>query len=229
MNSSDLKQRIMQKGAVVCGIASIDRFENAPKGFHPSDIFPETQSVMVFGLRFPVGTAQAKTTTPYTLVRNMLIHQADTISTQMTWELEQEGIAAVPIPAASPYDYWDADNRHGRGILSLKHAAVLAGLGIMGKNTLLLNEHYGNMLWLGAILLSVPLAPDPLCELELCPDGCRICLINCPQQALDGITISQKRCREIMGKTTEGGEYVITCNHCRIVCPYYQGKRNRFN
>jgi hypothetical protein len=29
--------------------------------------------------------------------------------------------------------------------LSLKHAAVLAGRGMMGKNTLLVNDRFGNM------------------------------------------------------------------------------------
>jgi hypothetical protein len=34
---------------------------------------------------------------------------------------------AVPIPSDGPYDYWDEKNLEGRGIISIKHAAILAG------------------------------------------------------------------------------------------------------
>lgn len=71
------------------------------------------------------------------------------------------GRFAVPLPADSPYEYWDAEQMEGRGLLSMKHAAVLAGLGTLGKSTLLLNEAYGNLLTLGAILTEFDLASDP--------------------------------------------------------------------
>ncbi|HNW50026.1 MAG TPA: hypothetical protein PKH79_03025 [Prolixibacteraceae bacterium] len=37
MNS--IKEVAYSLGADVCGIANVERFTNAPKGFHPSDIF----------------------------------------------------------------------------------------------------------------------------------------------------------------------------------------------
>jgi hypothetical protein len=36
-----IKEIVMRLGADVCGIAGIDRFSEAPKGFHPRDVFPE--------------------------------------------------------------------------------------------------------------------------------------------------------------------------------------------
>jgi len=50
----------------------------------------------------------------------------------------------------------------------LKHAAVRAGLGRMGKNTLLVNDRLGNMLWLGAILIDQELAEDALANYDAC-------------------------------------------------------------
>ena len=105
------------------------------------------------------------------------------------------------------------------GILSLKHAAVLAGLGKMGKNTLLVNERFGNMLWLGAVLVSAELEPDPLAGYEGCHQKCTICLDVCPQHALDGVTIDQKRCRTRSISSTDGGGWVLACNLCRKACP----------
>ena len=199
------------------------RFVNAPKGFHPCDICPDCKSVAVFASRFPLSTLQARTNAPYTLVRNKMVEKVDWISFNVSNELETEGIVSVPIPSADPYDYWDADRTHGRGIMSLKHAGVLAGLGVLGKNTLLMNDRFGNMIWLGAILVSVDLQPDPIASYEGCNSGCMLCIDSCPQHALDGITIDQKLCRERSISYNYGGGWVLSCNICRKICPYHNG------
>jgi epoxyqueuosine reductase len=223
INSGTIKKRVIQHGADICGIAPVDRFDGAPKGFHPSDIYPDCRSVVVFAARFPLSTLQAKTNAPYTLVRNKMVDKVDWISFDMSNELEREGIVSIPIPSADPYDYWDAERNHGRGILSLKHAGVLAGLGVLGKNTLLMNERFGNMMWLGAILASIDLEPDPVASYEVCDSECTLCMDSCPQQALDGITIDQKLCRERSISYNYGGGTVLSCNICRKVCPYHKG------
>ncbi|WP_010235065.1 hypothetical protein [Clostridium arbusti] len=78
----------------------------------------------------------------------------------------------------------------------MKHAAVLAGLGRIGKNTLLINKTYGNMLMLGGVLTNLNLNSDLLAE-ELCLKECRLCIESCPQKALDGTTINLNLCRQI--------------------------------
>ena len=220
MDSDRMKGRVRALGADICGIASVDRFEGAPKGFHPVDVFPDCRSVLVFGTRFPAGPLKAAGNSPYTFVRNMSVERTDRIAFTLCCDLDREGVAAVPIPSAEPYDYWDSGRRHGRGILSLKHAGHLAGLGVLGKNTLLINERYGNMIWLGAVLLDVDLKPDPMPSASSCPDRCRVCLDSCPQNALNGITIDQKLCRGHSITCTDGGGFVLSCNICRTVCPF---------
>jgi epoxyqueuosine reductase len=224
MSSSEtVKKEAIRYGADICGVAPVARFVDAPKGFHPFDIYADCKSVIVFASRFPLSTLQAKTNAPYTLVRNRMVDKLDGISLHIVDELETEGVAAIPIPSAEPYDYWDAGRNHGRGILSLKHAGVLAGLGVLGKNTLLMNERFGNMIWLGAILASVDLEPDPIAPYEGCISGCTLCVDSCPQHALDGITIDQKSCRQRSISHTQGGGLVLSCNICRRVCPYHKG------
>jgi epoxyqueuosine reductase len=223
ISSRAVKKRINQYGADICGVAPVARFVDAPKGFHPCDIYPDCRSVVVFASHFPLSTFQAKTNSPYTLVRNRMIDKLDGISFCVSDELETEGVVSIPIPSAEPYDYWDADRTHGRGILSLKHAGVLAGLGVIGKNTLLINERFGNMIWLGAILVSVDLEPDPVASYEACISGCTLCIDSCPQQALDGITIDQKSCRQRSVSHTHGGGWVLSCNICREICRYHAG------
>ena len=109
----------------------------------------------------------------------------------------------------------------------MKHAAVQAGLGRMGKNTLLINDRYGNMIWLSAVLTTCELEPDPIAQYETCPDKCRLCLEACPVQAMDGISIDQARCwTHAFGADAEG-EWRIRCFTCRDVCPNKMGIRAR--
>jgi len=224
MDAVALKQQVTEMGAALCGIAPVDRFVHAPNGFHPRDILPGSQSVISIAVQFPSSTLTVgKSQAAYTFVRNRLMDKVDQITFRLAEELEASGYAAIPIPSSEPYESWDAERRHGQGILSLKHAAVLAGLGQMGKNTLLVNRQFGNLLWLGAVLVDVALAADPVADYSPCPASCRICLDSCPAQALDGISIEQKKCRSVSGQYTEGGGGVYTCNMCRKVCPNRQG------
>lgn len=226
MNSSQVKDKALHFGADVCRIAPVERFAEAPAGFHPRDIDPDCRSVVVFASRSPLSCLRAKTNVPYTFMRNKMLAKMDDIAFRLSLALEDEEMTAVPIPSSDPYDYWDDARRHGRGILSLKHAAVLAGLGVMGKNTLLVNDRYGNMIWLGAVLVSEPLEADALADYEACPPACTICLDRCPQHALDGQTISQALCRAYSITSTPGGEMVLKCNICRVVCPRREGLRS---
>jgi epoxyqueuosine reductase len=152
-----------------------------------------------------------------------MVRKSDSISFRVSDLLESEAAVSVPIPSADPYEYWDADRNNGRGILSLKHAGVLAGSGVLGKNTILLNERFGNMIWLGAILVSIDLEPHPIASYQGCTSECTLCIHSCPLQALDGITINQKLCREHSNSYTTGGGRVLSCNICRRICPYHQG------
>ena len=225
IRADKIKERMIGLGADLCGIAPSERFADAPPGFHPSDVMEGCKSVIVVAVEFPISTLHSSSQAAYTFVRNKLVDKVDTITCQAAAELEKLGSHAIPIPSSDPYDYWDEERRHGRGIISLKHAAVRAGLGKMGKNTLLINKEFGNMLWLGAILIDKELEADPVAEYQACIDGCGICLDACPVKALNGITIEQRKCRSIVVKHTPGGGAVYACNLCRKLCPNYNGLR----
>ena len=221
-----IKQRATELGADLCGIAPVERFYHAPAGFHPTDVLPGCQSVISVAARFPHTTlTEGKSQAAYTFIRNRMVDKLDRITFLLTEELDAAGHAAIPVASSDPYDFWDMERRHGQGILSLKHAAVLAGLGKIGKNTLLVNRQFGNLLWLGAVLVDAPLVADPIANYSTCPESCRVCLDACPAQALNGISIEQKKCRDRSNKVTEGGGGVLTCNLCRKVCPNMQGVR----
>lgn len=223
VTAAKIKSRTRTLGADLCGIAPVERFVDAPSGFHPTDVAGECKSVISLAVHFPISVLSSPSQAAYTFVRNKLMDKMDSLTCQLAAELESSGGCAVPIPSSDPYDYWDDSRRHGQGILSLKHAAVRAGLGHMGKNTLLVNDKFGNMLWLGAVLLNQELEPDPLAGYRTCEPECRICLDSCPVNALDGTTIEQRKCRSVSAKCTEGGGGVYACNLCRKLCPNHKG------
>jgi len=47
MDSNNIKQILYDLGADFCGIASVDRFNEAPEGFNPTDTLPSCKSVTV--------------------------------------------------------------------------------------------------------------------------------------------------------------------------------------
>ena len=213
-----VKRIILDQGADLCGIANIDRFTDTPVGFHPSDIYKECKSVIVFAKRLPKGLAYVNPRIVYNHANSMSKDEVDKITYKASILIEQFDCVAVPLPCDGPYEYWDKDNLCGKGILSMRHAAVLAGLGSMGKNTLFISKLYGNFLTLGAILTNLDLKSDPLSE-KLCIENCRLCMDNCPTQALDGKTANQKLCRPHTYTTHERGFGLVNCNKCRTVCP----------
>ena len=223
---NEIKNIILDLGADVCGIADLERFHEAPSGFHPADIYKDCRSVIVAGIALPKGVMEVEPRLIYGHFNYQSSVQVDRMMLRAAKEIEKRyGGIAVPIPADSPYEYWDKDRMEGRGLISMKHAAVAAGLGTLGKSSLFLNKQYGTLLTLGAIFTNMELEADPLSD-PVCIEGCSLCIRNCPVQALDGTTAVQKKCRlNTYGKTDRGFD-TVDCNQCRKVCPrcYCTGK-----
>jgi epoxyqueuosine reductase QueG len=104
------------------------------------------------------------------------------------------------------------------GLISLKHAAELAGLGTITRNYLLTNPEYGNLLWFSAVLTTAKLSPDKKAQVMDC-DSCMKCVEMCPIDALDNLTsFKKKECGRNMMKM-ENKKWKIDCFLCREVCP----------
>ncbi|HWP97589.1 MAG TPA: epoxyqueuosine reductase [Syntrophomonadaceae bacterium] len=217
---TEIKAQAIKLGADLVGFASVDRFLEAPEGFRPTDIMPRAKSVIVIAKRGPREVVRNKRRlTTYYHVFCTITGQLDQIAYQLSYFIEDQGFRAYPVPSDSPYTAWDEENMHGRGDLSHRHAGAAAGLGVLGKNTLLITPRYGNRIQLVSIISDLEVNPDPLVEEDLCPEDCRVCLDACPVGALDGTTVVQKLCREHIATTLPRGFSVYSCWECRRVCP----------
>lgn len=225
MTTSELKTLLSSLGADLCGIASLDRFAGAPEGFHPLDVFPPCKSVISFACRFPVAALSSPTPVVYTRVRNSISEKIDSIALNACIALEARGIQAVPIPAVESVP--DPATGRKRSIVSLKHAAQAAGLGTIGRHSLLMTPQFGSMVWLGAVLCDADLEPDPLLQ-PVCT-GCNFCVNACPVNALAQPEVDQAACyAHAFGEDPALGRWVISCHRCRDVCPHLLGTQHTF-
>lgn len=224
VDSRTVKDVMLSLGADLCGIASLDRFCDAPKGFHPSDVMPSCKTVISFGCRFPVGTLRCNSPVPYTRVRNSITPKMDAIAVDFCIEMEKRGVVCVPIPTNE--SVWDENTGRWRSVVSQKHAAQAAGLGTIGRHSLLITPEFGSMVWLGAVLCEEELEADSLKE-NICND-CNLCVGICPVNALEKRELKQQVCWDhAFGDDEHLQSWVISCHKCRDICPYCLGSENQ--
>lgn len=214
----------------VYGIASIDQFSGAPEGHHPCDILPDAKSVVVFAYAHTKASYISKQAECYSLIRNILTNQLNQISVELAYYLESNNMLSLPINCVGS----STQNTSGRhlGIISLKHAAVLAGLGFFGKNSLVINEDYGNRLWFGAVLTTAHIQKSLPSNLQsdsvdvMCPEHCTKCVDACPANALmkDNFNMNQERCHEYAFDYSKE-TFHISCFECRRICPLKFGQK----
>jgi epoxyqueuosine reductase QueG len=225
ITSSEIKELAMKSGADLSGIAPVERFVNAPVGFHPSDIYSGAKSVIAIAIKEPESSFYANSPVPYTYMTEKLLNKLFDITLKMVLELEKRGVVAIVVPS-EPYEYWDKDSMTGKGILSLKHTAYLAGLGVIGRNTLLLTKEFGNLVRLSALIINVEVEGDPIQNFKLCSDSCNLCISSCPVGAIENGSVTQKKCRTNSHIINGRGNTLYTCNNCRKVCPSFTGTKN---
>jgi epoxyqueuosine reductase len=117
------------------------------------------------------------------------------------------------------------------GDLADKAVAERAGLGYVGKNTILITKEFGTYVYLGEMVTNIPFPPDKPIE-DLC-GSCNICVDKCPPGALvQGGQLNAQKCIAYQTQNKNYvpepyrkkiGNRVYGCDTCQTVCPYNKG------
>jgi epoxyqueuosine reductase len=147
------------------------------------------------------------------------------IAYTLTAILQNAGYKALPIAEHA------TDRVRRRGVISHKLTAHLAGLGWIGKNTLLITPERGPRVRLMTVLTAAPL-PVTQPKVELTYDGCgacRACVDACPVQALTGLPFAVEVPRDERLDFRKCVAYRLEqekrvgarhCGLCLSVCPF---------
>ena len=219
INSETVKEYGLSAGASVVGIAAAKDFDLAHDGCKPSEVLEGCLSVVVLGSPFPQEALNSST--EYTEHRKVIIEKMTSMAKDVAKRIKKDGHKAKEI---STIGGKFIEGKH-YGHISLKHAAELAGLGVIGRNYLLTNPEYGNLLWFSAVLTDADLVPDEKAQYTFC-DNCNICVETCPSGALDNPDVfGNKKCDKVCFKLVDK-KWEVSCFLCRTVCPYCFGKIN---
>ncbi len=187
----------------------------------PRQILPECRSILVLGIPYdrpsspPGGVAAYARGDDY---HNVLKPRLQAIVAYLEDQIGR------PVP-----NHWYTDT----GPLLERDLARRAGLGWIGKNSMLINPQWGSYFLLAEILLGIDLPADDPFITDHC-GSCTRCLDHCPTGCiLPDRTLDAGRCISYLTIENKGeiplplreqvGDWLFGCDICQQVCPW-----NRF-
>jgi len=237
-NGNEIEQKIVEKaralGASLAGIARIDDLK-ASQSFEKYDAAPyypeyegvewrkEHRSVLVWALAHPASEPVldwwSLKVPGFTPGNRVLRKQSRRLR---IWLGEELGITALSLPYQIEY-----------GGTFLKDSAVLAGLGVIGKNNLLVTPELGSNLRLRGIFLEAELEPTGPIDFDPCYGCDTPCHSACPRGAFESGSYERSICKGEMDQNDadveildgpimgieEPCDVTVYCRGCEIACP----------
>ena len=213
MYEKELYDVLIEEGADLASFCCLKDVKNVPFPYAVSVAYKLSDSV----LKTIDGAPSKMYFQHYRTVNTKL----DLIALRAVKFIEQKGFQAFPVAASQSVS--------GRyyGYFPHKTAAVLSGLGYVGRNCLLITPEYGSKVRLATVLTDMPLEPQRKQEEFACKE-CRACVSACPAGAISGLTPSPSGAREDFFDAEKCSEFMKTfkdvgrgavCGLCIKACP----------
>lgn len=183
MDKEHIRQFGHELGVDTVGFAAIEDYRS-PKSPDPRTILPNVKSIIVLGYRELNGSVESENTRVSMASRMGGIEFSLKNSYLVARHIEDCcHVKAAPVSFSYPLDM-GPEVMGFVGDVSMRHAAVAAGLGVFGRHNLVIHPQFGTRIIFTAVLTELPLRSDPPVQEELCTQ-CGRCIEACPGQALD--------------------------------------------
>lgn len=177
-NYASLKKFADTQGIELFGVADIQKIKNS---FSISkELLLKLDKAVCLGMRLSGSVLDEISSTP----TRLYFHHYRTVNASLDQAalkasnfIQRKGFCALPVPASIILD-WDNQKGH----LSHKQLGVLAGLGWIGRNNLLVNKKIGSQFRLATVLTDMPLKVDSPSK-DSCAI-CHLCVKMCPAAAI---------------------------------------------
>ena len=196
---------------------------DTPRRGHPNALWPEARAAVMLGVSYgpdtdPMALLAARdrgAISVYATRRDYHDVVKSGLKALARWLADESGAEVKVFVDTAP--------------LMEKPLAQQAGLGWQGKHTNLVSRAHGSWLFLGAVLTTAQLPPDPP-GTDHC-GSCRACLDVCPTEALPApYQLDARRCLAYLSIESRGpipvefraamGNRIFGCDDCLAVCPW---------
>jgi epoxyqueuosine reductase len=209
-------------GVSLAGVVDTDSLRNAPsyRVYGTAEFPARFRSVLVLALAHLEADPELDWWgVEHGTIGNQRLQQISESLTQ--WLHNEYAIFARPIP-------YQVDS----GGIFLKDAAALAGLGIIGRNNLLITPEFGPRVRLRALFLDKEVTPTKIGAFAPC-DACDMpCRLNCPKKSFASGSYDRDACAEQMRADEDNrvmikeavnrealGIRIKYCRACELACP----------
>ena len=223
MKASEIREVAKNKGVDLVGFAGVSGFpDDKNNTWNPRYYLPDAKTVIVMGLKLN-DALWDRLTGKYdvhsaNLVSYLLHYNYDLLdyaAIQVARYIEELGYDAYPIQARTE----SKKERVFIGYFPFKEAACLAGMGGIGKNSLLITPEFGPRVRLVTAITDLKIDDSrksiaQRSAAEIC-GNCSLCIDRCPVQALSyekGVgLIDQRKCQGYM-------DIAQNCALCQGIC-----------
>lgn len=230
MDANEAVAEFVESRAIpIFGIADANGFARALPGWHPKELMPKCECVLVLG---------------NPLVLHPLFMQKRTFIANRSWWRAQKVVDRQIIKWKS--QLFALLDEFGLGVASFgkfryvnsptfsyRLAQVEAGVAVYGRSGICIHPDFGCYYRVGVLLTEAKLTPSNRTHLEAfnpCTD-CEICAEICPIRAIDvtvepGAGYDRARCmRFIMKMSERSGTQAKICAQCFSKCPWSMGRK----